>query len=302
VEPVLGQRPRKSRDEAIRHCRPSSVEHHEKSIETLFLEYLGQKHPSVRVPVTSASSSRQLRDIWERGRVPVAFNRFAEDVFAALRYAYDQKYGVWDDVNDLRTLFPHSWHTSMLPYTSSLPSEARILGVGVNDGREIRQLFACRDTILDVVDISPKAIDRLVRQLSDYAQIRSFVGPFEGWTPDFAGYDMFFSLRTLNCTAIDRRTCVRKSIELTKPGGLLIYSVANGYVCLDDGVPKMVNGMFSYATGTIDAHRPREIVAEIAGEVDCAGATVLEMTECPTEIFIVVAKKSASGGTSHGLR
>ncbi len=234
--------------------------------------------------------------------MPVPFDRFARDVFAALQHAYDRKYGVWDNVNDLRTLYPDSWHTNILPYTSSLPLGARILGVGINDGREIRQLVGYRRTRLDLVDLSAKAIDRLVHQLSDYTRIRSFVGTFEDWVPDYDEYDLFFSLRTLNCTAVDRRTCVRKSIELVKPGGTLIYSVANGYVHVDNGVPKALNGMFSYETGTIDVQRPREIANEIRSEVDAAGARVLELAECPTEIFIVATKECSPRTARHGLR
>lgn len=233
--------------------------------------------------------------------MPVAFDQFAQDVFAALQHAYDQKYGVWDNVNDLRTLYPDSWHTSILPYTSSLRPDARILGVGINDGREIRQLFGYRRASLDLVDISAKAIEQLTHQLSDYSRIRSFVGTFEDWVSDYSEYDFFFSLRTLNCTAVDRRACVRKSIALVKPGGTLIYSVANGYVYVDNGVPKALNGMFSYETGTIDVQRPREIADEISSEVDAAGGTVLELTECPTEIFIVAAKERSPRAARHGL-
>jgi hypothetical protein len=119
---------------------------------------------------------------------------------------------------------------------------------------------------------------------------------------DYNEYDVFFSLRTLNCTAVDRRACIRKSIELVRPGGTLIYSVANGYVCVDNGVPKALNGMFSYETGTIDVQRPRQIANEIRSEVDAANAEVLKFVECPTEIFIVAAKEHSPRTACHGLR
>jgi hypothetical protein len=279
---------REGRRDAVPYDEISSIEHREESVETLFRDHLAQRYgPSLQVPAAAATSSRRLREAWERYGGPVAFDRFVQDVFAALQHAYDRKYGVWDNVNDLRTLYPDSWHTCILPHTSSLSPSARILGVGINDGREIRQLFGNRCVSLDLVDLSAKAIDRLNRQLSDYSRVRSFVGTFEEWVPDYHEYDLFFSLRTLNCTAVDRRTCVHKSIELVKPGGTLIYSVANGYVYVDNGVPKALNGMFSYETETIDIERPKEIANEICSEVDAAGARVLELVEHPTEVFIV---------------
>jgi SAM-dependent methyltransferase len=281
----------------------SPVEYREDSIETLFRERLAQTYgPSLQVPAAAAASSQRLRALWDRYGVQVAFDRFVQDVFAALQHAYDQKYGVWDKVNDLRTLYPDSWHTGILPHTSSLPPGARILGVGINDGREIRQLFDDRRANLDLLDISAKAIGRLAHQLSDYSRIRSFVGTFENWVPDYDEYDLFFSLRTLHCTAVDRDAFVRKSIELVKPGGTLVYSVGDGYLYLDNGVPKALYGMFSYETETIDVQRPWEIANEIRDEVDAAGARVLELAECPTEIFVVAAKERSPRAACHGVR
>jgi SAM-dependent methyltransferase len=271
----------------------ASTAHHEDSIETLFRDYLAAAYgPALQVSATAAASSSRLRTLWERQGVPVAFEQLERDVFDALQHAYDRKYGVWDNVNDLRTLYPDSWHTSILPYTRSLGSGARILGVGINDGREIRQLFASRHAGFDLVDISAKAIGRLIDQLSDYSQIRSFVGTFEDWVSDRDEYDLFFALRTLNCTAVDRMACVRKSIELVRPGGTLIYSVANGYVEVAQGVPQARHGLFSYETGMVDAQRPREIASEIRNAVVAAGANVLDLAERPTEIFIVATKKA----------
>jgi geranylgeranyl reductase family protein len=297
--------PAVKRDErgAVPNGNIPPVEHHEDSIETLFREHLAQTYgSSLQVPATAAASSQRLRAVWDHCGAPVAYDGFVQDVFAALQHAYDQKYGVWDDVNDLRTLYPDSWYTSILPHTSSLRPGARILGVGINDGREIRQLFDDRRANLDVLDLSAKAIGRLAHQLRGYSHIRSFVGTFEDWVPDYDEYDLFFSLRTLNCTAVDRNACVHKSIELVKPGGTLIYSVANGYVYMDNGVPKALNGMFSYETGTIDVQRPREIANEIRDEVDAAGARVLELAECPTEIFVVAAKERPPRAASDGVR
>jgi geranylgeranyl reductase family protein len=294
---VNGTAVKRGRRGALPHGELHPVEHREYSIETLFRERLARKYGlSSHVPAAAAASSRRLREVWNRCGAPVAFDQFVQDVFAALQHAYDQKYGVWDNVNDLRTLYPDVWHTSILPHMSLRPG-ARILGVGINDGREIRQLFDDRHANLDLLDISAKAIGRLSHQLWDYSHVRSFVGTFEDWVADYDEYDLFFSLRTLNCTAVDRSACVRKSIELVKPGGTLVYSVANGYVCLDNGVPKALNGMFSYETGTIDVQRPREIANEIRDEVLAAGARVLEAAEYPTEIFVVAAKEPPPRGS-----
>lgn len=295
---VNGTRVKSDQWRALPHGKSRPVEHREDSIETLFHERLARKYPlSSQVPVTAAASTKRLRAVWDSCGARIDFARFREDVFAALQYAYDHKYGVWDNVNDLRTLYPNSWHTCILPYMSSLKPGARILGVGINDGREIRQLFDDRHANLDLLDISVKAIGRLAHQLRDYSHVRSFVGTFEDWVPDYEEYDLFFTLRTLNCTAVDRNASIRKSIELVRPGGTLVYSVANGYAYLDNGVLKALNGMYSYETGTIDVQRPREIANEIREQVDLGGARVLKLAEYPTEIFVVAAKEPSPQAT-----
>jgi hypothetical protein len=294
---------KRDRRGAVPHGNPSAIEYREDNIETIFRERLAQTYgPSLQVSAGAAACSQNLRALWDRCSVPVAFDRFAQDVLAALQHAYNQKYGVWDNVNDLRTLFPDSWHTSILPHTSSLRPDARILGVGINDGREVRQLFDNRRANLDLIDISATAIGRLAHQLTNYCRIRSFVGTFEDWISDYDEYDLFFSLRTLHSTAVDRSVFVRKSIELVKPGGILIYSVGDGYLHLDNGVPKALYGMFSYETGTIDAQRPWKIANEIRDELEATGARVFKLAQCPTEIFVVATKERSPRATGHGVR
>jgi SAM-dependent methyltransferase len=221
--------------------------HREDDVEQLFRERLARKYGwAVEVPAATAASSEALRTAWRHCQVSVAFDEFARDAAAALQHAYDRKYGVWDDVNDLRTLFADSWHSDVLPYLSQLSSDATILGVGVNDGREIRQLFPDGNVRLDVLDVSGKAMAGLARQLGNYRSLRSHVGTFEDWKPFSGEYDVCFSLRTLNCTAVDRRACVRKAIDLVKAGGTLLLSVSNGYLSLEEGRPTALKGMYSY--------------------------------------------------------
>jgi hypothetical protein len=268
--------------------------HREDDVEQLFREGLARKYGSaVDVPAAVGASSRTLRAVWNRCPVPVAFDEFARDAAVALQDAYDRKYGDWDDVNDLRTLFADSWHAAVLPYTSKLPPDATILGVGVNDGREIHQLFPHRDARLDVVDVSGKAIAALARQLETYRCLRSHVGTFEDWRPLSGAYDLCFSLRTLNCTAVDHRACVRKAIDLVKARGTLLLSVSNGYLSIEEGRPTAVKGMYSYETRTVDEHRPWQLAGEIRAEIDACGARVLDVIDGPAEIFIVAVKDPA---------
>ncbi|WP_447005931.1 methyltransferase domain-containing protein [Saccharothrix isguenensis] len=277
----------------------ASLEHREDSIELLFQTHFSRRYDTgVQVTADKAASALRLHEVWRSHRIDVDFDQFVEDAFLSLQYAYNQKYGQWDQVNDLRALYQDTWYKKIAPFASSLAPEATVLGVGVNDGREVRQLFENRNLHIDLLDISSEAIRQVAKQLSAYPNVRSFVGSFEDWKPESAEYDLFFSLRTLNSTSIDLQSCVRKSVALVKAGGILIYSVSNGYIHMGDrGEPRAVQGMFSYETGTIDAERPKQIAHEITQLLAAEDAAVIDVSEEPTEIFIV-AQKNQSGGVS----
>lgn len=283
--------------------KQDEAEHAEDSIELLFQAHFGERY-GAGLPVTAAKagSALRLREVWSRHRPPVGFDEFAEDAFRSLQHAYNRKYGQWDRVNDLRALYPDSWYARVLPVTAALGPAATVLGVGVNDGREVRQLFADRDLAIDLVDISSEAIRQVATRLGDYRRVRSFVGSFEDWEPAATGYDLFFALRTLNSTSVDHRACVRKSVALVRPGGTLIYSVSNGYVHMRHGAPRPVHGMFSAETGTIDAARPRQLVAEIVDLLRAEGAAVADVAEEPTEIYVVARTHDQPGGGPDGGR
>lgn len=282
---------------SVRDPDPASIEHREDSIELLFRSHFARRY-GLGVPVTAdaAASTRRLREVWAKERLAVDFDQFVEDAYRSLQHAYNRKYGQWDRVNDLRALYQDSWYATIVPYTSSLAPDATVLGVGVNDGREVRQLFGPH-THLDLLDISSDAIEQVGEQLGGYRNVRTFVGSFEDWQPDSAGYDLFFALRTLNSTSVDLGACVRKSVLLVKDGGTLVYSVSNGYIHVTRGAPRAVRGMFCYETGTIDEDRPGRIAREITELLAAEHACVVDVVEEPTEIY-VIARKQQPGGVS----
>lgn len=284
-----------------REC-DGALDHREDSIELLFRTHFSERY-GTGAPVTAdaAASAARLREVWLTHHRTVDFDRFVADAFASLQYAYNRKYGQWDRVNDLRALYQDSWFAPIAPYTAALPPAATVLGVGVNDGREVRQLFD-RELHIDLLDISSEAILKVGDQLGGYPHVRSFVGSFEDWEPACAGYDLFFSLRTLNSTSVDLASCVRKSVTLVRDGGILLYSVSNGYVHLVDGAPRAVKGMFRQETGTIDADRPEEMAREITVLLGTESVTVLDVVEQPSEIYVVAQKKQTDGGQSDGRR
>lgn len=273
---------------SVRSPESAPPEHREDSIELLFRSHFARRYgPGVPVTADAAASTLRLREVWSAHRVAADFDQFVEDAFHSLQYAYNRKYGRWDQVNDLRALYRDSWYAKVAPYTTGLAPGATVLGVGVNDGREVRQLFPDRRLRLDLLDISSEAIRQVGTQLDGYPNVRSFVGSFEDWEPGADGYDLFFSLRTLNSTSIDLRSCVRKSVALVRPGGIVLYSVSNGYIAPGGDGPRPVKGMFSYRTGTIDPDRPEELAREITDLLGAEAVSVLDVFEEPTEIFIV---------------
>lgn len=271
--------------------RASPVGYSEPNIELLFRERLAERC-GIAPPLTATASlsTSEMRKAWRHISSHMSFDCFAELVAEALSYAYDAKYGRWNDENDLRTIYPESWDENIICYIARLGERVRALGVGVNDGREIRRLFADKSTCLDVVDMSGEAMERLGVVLGDYVNCRRYVGRFEHWRPTTRSYDIFFSLRTVQCTAVDRRAFVGKAISLVRSGGTLIFSIADGYKCCDGGVARAIRGLYSHDMHRVEGDRSWEIAIEVTQMIIDRRARLVAVLEGATEIFLVAEK------------
>lgn len=268
------------------------MSHQELSIEALFDEYLAEKYKcKINIKIADVVKHEMPDEALAGNLSHINKEEIAVDVFKALQYAYNKKYGNWDEVNDLRTLYPDRWYASLAPYTCNLPDHARILSVGANDGREILQLFQNKNIALDVLDISSKAISRAQEKLKDYANTRFLVNTFEKCELEASVYDLLVSLRTLNSTAVNIPVCLRKSVQSVKASGMLIYSVANGYVQEVDGKLIPVKGMFSHRDNAIDVDKPKQIARQIVELLEANGMEIVDSIDDISEIFVIARKK-----------
>lgn len=242
-----------------------------------------------------ARSDAALEAAWRRTGRRAGLETFAATVFSALRGAYDDKYGRWDEVNDLRDLYPTTWSA---PIRDRLPRVGvrSALGVGVNDAREVRMLVPDPRVELHLVDVSTRALSAAGTHLHDYDAVRCTNSTFESWDGPAGAFDLFFALRTVNSTSVDVGEFVRKSRRMVRPGGTLVYSVPNGYVC-DEAPGGEVHGMYDPDSGRFDEQRPTALADQVRRILVASGCERPEVVAGPAEIF-VLAQASSEEGTA----
>ncbi|MBK7683455.1 MAG: methyltransferase domain-containing protein [Bacteroidetes bacterium] len=70
-------------------------------------------------------------------------------------------------------------------------------------------------------------------------------------------FDFCVSLRTLHSSGIDTNESLKRCYEITKPKGIIILSVSNGYI--DDITGEALKGMYNYSTGIVDEVKPFQV-------------------------------------------
>jgi len=262
------------------------TQHKEICIADLFEEYFKEYYPLIDIQIKSEIS------LYKKIRLLIKKNgeHFIAKCNDALRYAYDTKYGDWDNVNDLRKYYGEDWCSPVRKYFENIESYHNVIDIGCNDGRELRDLLSenYSKPKITLTDISTRAIKKLLQSIvSKHFEVIN--ESFLDVKIQSNKFNYCISLRTLHGSGMDLDKSISKCYKITKPGGLILLSVSNGYTDEFSGQP--LKGMYDYATGLIDEKKPYEIARKIADKLKehKANGDVL-VIEGNSEIFIVAYK------------
>lgn len=240
---------------------PDSSIYVQRQVSTLMVEYLQRKGLAVdRLPsewdvvvddlVNYCSSAERT----SRGLEPAYLVREAR------RVAFDKKYADYDYSRDARGLTDY-WPEEVRSVLDVLKvgdlANYSVLDVGIGNGLEGELLLAeCGS--LTTVDAGPKSV-ALARRRLPHAQ--SLVGEAESLDAIPTGsQDIYLSFRTYQSSYFDVGKAVREAYRVTRPGGLVLISVANGYLG-EDSV--LVPGLVWPNTARVDRDRPYVVVDDI---------------------------------------
>ena len=262
-----------------------ATQHQEVSITDLFEEYFREHFPSLDIELNANLSLYQnIQLLCKNHGKP-----FAGECNKALEYAYDIKYGDWDNVNDLRKLYGSEWSNPIRKYFENITSSDKIIDIGCNDGRELKDLLLANfnKPKITLIDISKNAIRKLQNAI-EHRHVEIINQSFLDTKFKKNSFDFCVSFRTLHSSGIDTGKSIEKCYYITKPNGLIVLSVSNGYIDENTGEP--LKGMYEYSTGKVNEKKPYEIAESMAQKLRELGVINVQIIDGSSEIFIVACK------------
>ncbi|MFG1857602.1 methyltransferase domain-containing protein [Actinomadura geliboluensis] len=202
----------------------------------------------------------------------------------ALSEAFDAKYGTYDYAYDARAANVRWTDDFMSVYersfTRPLPT-VNILNVGVGPGHEAAALFSdCSQVTF--VDIAERGLARISRRIPSSKTVVSGAEDLSVLPED--NYDLYVSLRTYNSSFFDASAAASEAHRVLKPGGVIIVSVANGFLYTRRG--RVVPGLIVPGTDFVDIYRGMDTARLIGVELDRAGFKDIRMFPTSTEIYL----------------
>jgi 2-polyprenyl-3-methyl-5-hydroxy-6-metoxy-1,4-benzoquinol methylase len=140
--------------------------------------------------------------------------------------------------------------------------------------------------LITIADVSSKAIELSRKRYSKKNNIYFFNGLFTDCLSINKTYDLIISLRTIQSTGFNFELIGSMS-DLLNTDGLLILSVANGYVGKNNSV---VRGMYNHKTNSVDLKKPYFIVLETIEKLIKKNCSSFEVKNGIAEIFMIFKK------------
>ncbi len=173
--------------------------------------------------------------------------------------AFDKKYADRTYEDDGRGLGDH-WKNSVRSIlvqmgVSDFPKR-RVLVVGIGNGLEGEELYTNSEKLI-AVDIGERSLKRAARILPRAEMVQA---PAEGLVGIAnSSQDVYISLRTYQSTYFDRSAAVREAYRVVRQGGVVLISVANGF--LEQG--SLIPGLLIPGTSVVD----RDLGFTIANQI-----------------------------------
>lgn len=221
----------------------------------------------------------------------LCYNDAISIVDSALSTAFNVKYGSYDYSCDTRSI-ESSWKTDFLAFYNKLTSKplckSRIVSVGVGGGHEALSLFKGCEHIT-FVDIAPDGLKKIHRDLPSSRIVVSCATDLSD-IPD-QSQELYVSLRTYNSSFFDIRRALSEAKRVLISGGLLVISVANGFLCPER--KSILPGLIIPGTRFIDIYRGLDTTRFLREELTQQGFRNIQI--CPTKTEIYLSANMPSG-------
>jgi pyrimidine deaminase RibD-like protein/SAM-dependent methyltransferase len=196
--------------------------------------------------------------------------------------AYDKKYAERTYDDDGRGIGDY-WEKSVRNIFTGMGADdyhkKKMIVVGIGNGLEGKTLYKnCEQ--LTVVDIGKKSLEYAEKILP---KCQLIVSPAENLDQIQSGsQDIYISLRTYQSSYFDRGSSIREAYRVVRQGGIVIISVANGF--LDQG--SIIPGLLIPGTQIVDQDLGFKIADQIRSKMSLLNFEEIGMCTNLDEIYV----------------
>lgn len=179
--------------------------------------------------------------------------------------AFSRKYGDFNYNEDLRAKFPE-WSGKIRRKIKELlecDGAYCVLGVGSNNGKELKDIFPEDDEAdCTVLDISKTAIEIGRKRYKKFTFVES---DMELAYPLNKTFDICICLRTIQSRGAFRQNVIIQMDKVLKTGGLVLISIPNGYIDMNDNT--IVRGLYDHRSRVVNERRPQTLANKVLNKL-----------------------------------
>ena len=196
---------------------------------------------------------------------------------------FDRKYSDYDYSADARGLDDY-WPREVRAVLDELKigelEGYSVIDVGAGNGIEDELLLADHPR-LTVVDLGQKSIAAALKRIPKANHLVMDAEDLQAIST--ASFDIYLSFRTYQSSYFDIHDAIREAHRVTRPGGVVVVSVANGFIG-EDGV--LVPGLVWPNTARVDRDRPFAVADSIRRRLTLLGFQEVGIRTGLGEIYV----------------
>lgn len=214
------------------------------------------------------------------------FIRIAKEARA---YAFNKKYGTYSYITDYRSVCKNWNHiivNEIMKIIGPNLSGKKVLAVGANNGSELAIIFdtTFESMDIDVVEISETACSN-GKQL--FPHIHFQCASMDEVSLSENKYDIFMSLRAAYCAGNNLDFIVSKAIRSVKPGGIIIFSISNGYIDVSGENFTPIKGVYNPENNHCDENETARNIDWMKTAMLANGCSEVVLVDAESEILLI---------------
>lgn len=214
------------------------------------------------------------------------FNQIAKRVRA---YAFDQKYGDYSYATDYRSVCENWNHIILGEIKKALGTNLKgkkVVAVGANNGSELAIIFDndFEEMFFKVIEISQTACDN---GKSMFPNIEFECASMDEVELSKDEYDIFMSLRAAYCAGNNLDTIVKKAVNSVKAGGIIIFSISNGYIDVSNGENIPIKGVYNPENKHCDETETSRNINWMKTAMLANGCPSVTLVDAESEILLI---------------